>query len=76
MQDGGSDGSKIFFTSIHALMQDGGTNVSSVQVQNTRCSKILQSTLLISVANDLRPFMVGRSHDCFTLLSVKDVKLL
>jgi hypothetical protein len=39
------------------------------------CSKILQETLLNSVSNDLRPCMVGQSHDSFTLLSAKDARL-
>jgi hypothetical protein len=38
---------------------------------NKHCSKILQETLLNSVANDLLPFMVGQGHR-FTLLSVND----
>jgi hypothetical protein len=37
---------------------------------NKHCAKILQETLLNSVSNDLLPFMVGQSHDSFTLLSV------
>jgi hypothetical protein len=43
--------------------------------ENKHCSKILQEILLNSVSNDLLPFMVGQSHDSFTLLSVKDVML-
>jgi hypothetical protein len=40
-------------------------------VDNKRCSKILQETLLnyymkYSVSNDLLPFMVGQSHDSST----------
>jgi hypothetical protein len=42
---------------------------------NKNCSKISQETLLNSVSNDLLPFLVGQSHDNFTLLSVKDVML-
>jgi hypothetical protein len=44
-------------------------------VSNKHCSKILQETLLNSVSNDLLPFMVGQSHDSFTLLSANDVGL-
>jgi hypothetical protein len=43
---------------------------------NKHCSKILQETLLNSVANDLLPFIVVQSRDSFTLLSVKDVGLV
>jgi hypothetical protein len=43
--------------------------------RNKHCSKISQETLLNSVSNDLLRFVVGHSHDCFTLLSVKDVML-
>jgi hypothetical protein len=46
-----------------------------VQVCNTHCSKILQETLLNSVANDLLPLMVGQSRESFSLLSANDVGL-
>jgi hypothetical protein len=36
----------------------------------------LAGQLLNSVSNDLFPFMVGQSHDSFTLLSVKDMMLV
>jgi hypothetical protein len=39
---------------------------------NKHYSKILQETLSNAVSNDLLPFMIGQSHDSFTLLSVKD----
>jgi hypothetical protein len=42
---------------------------------NKHCLKILQETLLNSASKDFLPFMVGQSHDSFTLLSVKDLML-
>jgi hypothetical protein len=48
------------------------TCLASYHVYNKHCSKILQETLLNRVSNDLLPFMVGQSHDNFTLLSVED----
>jgi hypothetical protein len=49
------------------------SDLSSPQVSNKYCSEILQETLLNSVSKDLLPFMVGQSHDSFTLLSAKNV---
>jgi hypothetical protein len=46
-----------------------------ILAHNKHCSKISLETLLSSVFNDLLPFMVGQSHDSFTLLSVKDMML-
>jgi hypothetical protein len=49
------------------------------------CAKKANGLLTISwwepllcyiIINDLFPFMVGQSHDSFTLLSIKDVMLL
>jgi hypothetical protein len=36
----------------------------------------LAGTLLNSVSKELLPFMVGQSHDSFTLLRVKDEMLI
>jgi hypothetical protein len=47
----------------------------SKRAGNKHCLKILQERFLNSVANDLLPFMVGQSHESFTLLSVNDVGL-
>jgi hypothetical protein len=44
-------------------------------IMTEHCSEILQEQLLNSVSNELLPFMVGQSHDSFTLLSVKEVML-
>jgi hypothetical protein len=35
----------------------------------------LAGNTFYGVANDLLPFMVGQSHDSFTLLNIKDVTL-
>jgi hypothetical protein len=42
---------------------------------NKHCSEILMETPLNSVTNGLFPFMVGQSHESFTLLSVNNVGL-
>jgi hypothetical protein len=42
---------------------------------NKDCSKILQETRLNRVANGLLPFLVGQSHESFTLLIVNGVGL-
>jgi hypothetical protein len=43
--------------------------------QNKHCSEILQETLLNRVSSELPPFIVGQSHDSFTLLSAKNAML-
>jgi hypothetical protein len=51
------------------------TKTTMLTVINKHCSKILQETFFNSVSNELFPYMIGQSHDNFTLLSVKDVML-
>jgi hypothetical protein len=47
----------------------------TIDIYNKHCWKILQEIILKIVSNDLILFMVGQSHNSFTLLSVKDVLL-
>jgi hypothetical protein len=58
---------------ITPLTDRYATPLYSHSLMNKHCSKILQEKLVNSVSNDLLLFMVGQSHDSFTLLSAKNV---
>jgi hypothetical protein len=69
----------VTFSGAHSLsmtLKSKGSSSSGISLYcNKHCWKISQETLLNSVYNDLLPFVVGLSHDSFTLLSVKNVML-
>jgi hypothetical protein len=54
----------------HLLKED---TLGKTVLVNKCYSKILHEKILNCVSSDLLPFMVGQSHDNFTLLIVKDV---
>jgi hypothetical protein len=46
---------------VDAMMVTVTKSTTVVNLTNETCSEILQETLLISVSNNLLPFMVGQS---------------